>query len=332
MPRNTNWEPPALRRKAERAPARRQATRPGERVLMADAVEAMLRGQAWGSRQLATARANLTGGNFRGFCDAQDIVYVDQLTDAHIAEFLAALQRAGRAPATLIKYRQHFMALERFLSGQAGYGGRLKATASLPKPKVPRRNAEVIEEADEPRFARALTTDRDRLILDVLLDSGLRPGELCGLRVEDVHTTKRPAFLDVRRSRADTDTPKDREERSTHVGSRVARLLTAWIEKGRPDTHRREVFLSSRRDKRGLHQPLSVNALQGIFERASDAVGVKVTPQMCRHTWATRCANAGVPPTQLMQAGGWSSLEMVRRYYRTDRDAMLRAFEKVRHG
>lgn len=39
------------------------------------------------------------------------------------------------------------------------------------------------------------------------------------------------------------------------------------------------------------------------------------SPHILRHIWATRLVDAGVRPLHLMEAGGWSNVEMVRRYY-----------------
>ena len=46
---------------------------------------------------------------------------------------------------------------------------------------------------------------------------------------------------------------------------------------------------------------------------------------MLRHTWATRLVDAGVQPIHLMAAGGWSSVEMVRRYYTANDEEVLAA-------
>ena len=50
---------------------------------------------------------------------------------------------------------------------------------------------------------------------------------------------------------------------------------------------------------------------------------------MLRHTWATRSVEAGVPVFHLQQAGGWQSIEMVRRYYTADAREMLEAFARA---
>ena len=46
---------------------------------------------------------------------------------------------------------------------------------------------------------------------------------------------------------------------------------------------------------------------------------------MLRHTWATRLVDGGVKPMHLMEVGGWSSIEMVRRYYTANDEEVLSA-------
>jgi integrase len=65
------------------------------------------------------------------------------------------------------------------------------------------------------------------------------------------------------------------------------------------------------------------------MDRLTRQTGIHVSPHMLRHTWATRSVEAGVPVFHLQQAGGWQSIEMVRRYYTADAREMLEAFARA---
>ncbi|MGH3579598.1 MAG: site-specific integrase [Mycobacterium sp.] len=67
-----------------------------------------------------------------------------------------------------------------------------------------------------------------------------------------------------------------------------------------------------------------------MCQRVRLAAGVHFSPHVLRHTWATRLVDAGVQPVHLMQVGGWSSIDMVQRYYTANVDEILAAIEATR--
>jgi integrase len=71
--------------------------------------------------------------------------------------------------------------------------------------------------------------------------------------------------------------------------------------------------------------PLGIYGFERLCARVSDRAGIHFSPHVLRHTWATRLVNAGVQPIHLMEVGGWSSTEMVRRYYSPNDDEILAA-------
>lgn len=319
---------------------RRVAARPAEAsagpspgpVSLAAAVEAMLRRSGWAARTQQTAREVLLGGQFRSYCAHHGIATIDQLTDAHAEDFLALL-RPAVAPATLIKARQMLVALQRFTAATPGYRSGLTRVDTSPRPRVPERIVEVISPADEVRILRACRTERDRVIVEVLLATGIRVGELVALQVPDLHLAERPPYMLVRRS-WQTETTKGRRDRAVPLewaGGKLARRLGDYV-RNRPRTHRLEVFLSHRRDMQGDHDCLTPDAVGSMVERLGEEVGVPLHPHLFRHTWATRAANAGVPMPLLQEAGGWRSLAMVQRYYTAEREAMLEAFARAHRG
>ena len=64
-----------------------------------------------------------------------------------------------------------------------------------------------------------------------------------------------------------------------------------------------------------------------MMDRATAGAGLRpIHPHLLRRTWATRLADDGATVTDLMQQAGWSSVEMVTRYYA---GAEERALERV---
>ncbi len=106
--------------------------------------------------------------------------------------------------------------------------------------------------------------------------------------------------------------------------------MSDWIERDRDReglTQHQELFLSRPLvpSKQHSQTPLGIYGFERLCTRIGERAGIHFSPHMLRHTWATRLVNAGVQPIHLMEVGGWSSIEMVRRYYTPNDDEILAA-------
>lgn len=111
-------------------------------------------------------------------------------------------------------------------------------------PKLPRRLLDVLSREEVARLEDAAKTERDKLIVRVLADAGLRVTELTGLRVTDLIERDRKAYLRVR-GKAD-------RERDVPVMPQLGRRLRRHVERGRPrGTTSDRVFVSLRRGRSG---------------------------------------------------------------------------------
>lgn len=86
--------------------------------------------------------------------------------------------------------------INHFLSwaGKEGELGQVKAQT----PKLPRKIIDVLSREEIDRLERAALNNRDRLIVRLLADTGIRRGELVGLRVSDLVERDRNYYLHVR--------------------------------------------------------------------------------------------------------------------------------------
>ena len=321
---STAWDRPIHRRPVPEPPALRglRVLEPGEHPRFEDAVEAMIALSHWKRATKAAARFNLLSGRMKAFREERGIDTIADFSHVHALEFLAGYRAAGAAPSSLHKLRAHLVSLDKFCKTVAGYECNLNAEA-IPRPKLPRRlDRPIITPEEELTLASACRVERDRLILGILVATGMRAGELVALQVGDCYLDAGLPYLHVRRSAGSTTT-KGGYDRKVPVTMAMAKRLRMWLQKGRKETWRTEVFLSTR------GTPLAVDSLEAVFERLSNTTGIYVRPHMLRHTWATRAANAGVPLFQLQQAGGWRSVEMVRVYFTADPTAMLEAFRRA---
>jgi len=143
---------------------------------------------------------------------------------------------------------------------------------------------------------------RNQTIFMLLLDTGLRIGELVNLKIDDVNMGD--GLLKVM--------GKGKKERIVPFGSSAQKVLQRYLFRYRPKpaySGIENVFLS-------VHgTPLTENSIKLVFARLAERSGVhRLHAHLCRHTFATRYLINGGDVFTLQQILGHSTLEMVRHY------------------
>lgn len=178
-------------------------------------------------------------------------------------------------------------------------------------PKAARKVMQTLSKEEVDRLLSylnptSLVGSRDRAILLVFLDTGLRCSELLGLRVNDLHINDR--CLKVM--------GKGQKERVVPFGDQTARSLMRYMTL-------RSQQMAVWPDVSGIHyvfltvdgQPMSVPAIQMMFSRLSKATGIpRLHIHLLRHTFATNFLRVSRDPFTLQRILGHETLEMTRRY------------------
>jgi len=155
--------------------------------------------------------------------------------------------------------------------------------------------------------SKRATADRDRAIVLVLLDTGIRRSELCGLTFDDVNLTANTLIVRGKGK------GRGKKERTVYFGKRTARALwrylTPRLQSTKPD---QPVFTVGPADDT---RPLAPNVLRRLLKRIGDRAGIpRVHPHRFRHTFAITYLRNGGDPFTLQILLGHSNLEMVRHY------------------
>ncbi|MFO7681518.1 MAG: tyrosine-type recombinase/integrase [Chloroflexota bacterium] len=143
---------------------------------------------------------------------------------------------------------------------------------------------------------------RDRLLLCLLLDLGLRASEVAALTVENL---TEPGYVTVYRQKTDTT---DRMELT-------ADLLAALTDYQLFQRSGGPLLRGSRKNGKLTNQVMSVRAVGARVKiLGRDILGVwELSPHDLRHTWATWAAK-GSNPFVLRDAGGWTNMQTPSRY------------------
>ena len=140
---------------------------------------------------------------------------------------------------------------------------------------------------------------RDRLILVVLLNTGLRVSELCQVQIEDIGISERKGSLQVRQG-------KGGKAREIPLNKACRHALTDWFAQ-RPEAS--SYLLIGKRGGR-----LKARGVERVIEGLGKQSGVEVTPHVLRHTFAKNLVDAGVTLEKVAMLLGHSNLNTTRIY------------------
>jgi integrase len=145
---------------------------------------------------------------------------------------------------------------------------------------------------------------RDRLLLCLLLDHGLRAGEVAALQVEDA---------DLAQGLMTFVRPKVDQAQTHKLSADTLRALWAWFDRGDAPT----AGPLLRASRKGGQLTSAGMTPENISKRVcvlGARLGIQgLSAHDCRHYWATHWAGK-VDLFRLQEAGGWNSLAMPRRY------------------
>jgi len=208
--------------------------------------------------------------------------------------------------------------------GKASRQRPVRRVASVRKPmRLPRPLAEPHVEA----FLASLTRLRDLAIFLLMLDGGLRPGEVLSLRIEDISYGRRRVVVRKRDDHPRGARGKSRAERVVDVHEpRTLEAVSRYVMHERPlEADSPFVFLVGGNGKRRL-EPLGYDAVVRLFARHMDKLGLRqpeTTPHALRHTHATAMWEGGMRELTLQKRLGHASPESTKIYTRVSDDAVL---------
>lgn len=174
---------------------------------------------------------------------------------------------------------------------------------------------------------------RDLAIIRLMLDGGLRPGEVLGLHLTDIAYGRRRVTVRVRFDHPRGVRSKSRVERVVDLHEAATlEAVSAYVMRERPqDTNSPILFLVGGRSPR-RHDALSYAALAKLFGRACARAGIRtpwITPHALRHTHATRMWEAGMRELALQRRLGHASPDATRVYTRVSDPMVVAEYRRA---
>jgi len=201
---------------------------------------------------------------------------------------------------------------------------RVKTVQRIPRP---------MSEEQVKQLLESLHLLRDKAMVLLMVQGGLRPGEVLNLHLEDIQYGRRRIVIRHRTDHPKGVRTKSRTERMVDLHEPEAlQALSAYIMQERPtETESTLVFLVGGGGLRRC-EPLGYHALVKLFERHCQRLHLRepwITPHALRHTHATRMWEGGMRELTLQKRLGHASPESTRLYTRVT-DAVVVA--EYRHA
>jgi len=181
------------------------------------------------------------------------------------------------------------------------------------KPQLPKRPHRVMTTLTRPQLQAmedAASNERDKLIVRLLADTGVRLSELLGLTTADLIDQGRDRYIRVE--------GKGRRQRLVPVAPNLFARIRRYVERGRPKAATTDRIFVSLRAKHGDYEPLDTRPVQELTASLAASVGITdrpANPHAFRHAFATNALRKGMNPLALQVILGHADLTMISGTY-----------------
>lgn len=158
---------------------------------------------------------------------------------------------------------------------------------------------------------------RDMTMLELMYSSGLRVSELVSIQIGDVNLDA--GFIKV--------LGKGSKERLVPINSRVRDKIKIYIRDERPKMSKKSgtspfLFISNR------GKPMSRQRFWQTLKDLGKAAGIKVSPHMIRHSFATHLLEGGADLRALQKMLGHSDISTTQIYTKVTSDRLKQSYKK----
>lgn len=246
-------------------------------------------------------------GKFITWLERQGITSPAEVTARHVRQYLALY--ADKSDWYLNGHARAIRTLLRFWHKE----GYLPQPVTFDMPKIRQKRLPFLT-AEQVKQVLAACDLRQRAIILLIVDSGLRRQEVCNLNRSDIDLST--GLVRVKQG-------KGRKDRVTVIGATTKRTLLKYWQTC-PNQHPDAPAIQTETGER-----LTGNGLQSILRRLSKSAGVKFSAHALRRTCATLALQGGMDLVSLQAMLGHSDISTTRGYIQWLDNNLLEAHRKA---
>lgn len=183
----------------------------------------------------------------------------------------------------------------------------------LLKLKEPKRSVETLTKEEVRQLIEACHRIRDKFLIALLYETGMRIGQALGLRLEDIRSWDNLIWIVPRSNNVNGVRAKTRQTYSIHVSQELMGLYTDYILNEFGECESDYVFVNLWDGVIG--HPMRYGAVADLFRRLSKKTGIAAHPHMLRHTHATDLIRDGWDAAHVQKRLGHAQVQTVLNTY-----------------
>jgi len=244
-------------------------------------------------RTISLYKVNIA--NFKKFLDNKEIKKTSEISSTVIREFLAEMQERNLSDSYIHQYARTIKTLMRFCIDD-------EIIEKYPKfqmPKIVRKAKKVLDIENVKDVVKACISIRDKAIIYLCVDTGLRLAEVVSLNWGHIHWED--GLISVLKG-------KGRKYRVVPVSPTVLRLLKKYGTTVDMTNAADPIFQTFDGGR------LTAWGLDSMFDRLSQRSGVDFSAHALRRTYAKMSVKAGLGVIQIKQNMGHSNIQTTELY------------------
>lgn len=284
-------------------------------------------------------RANYQGNLDNWIYPALGNIKLPELTSAQINALLLDMQKKGKAHGTCVKSYTILSGILKaaFMDDTIKMNPMLKVQRPKPR-KDEKKNTEA--EAFTVEEARKLITALEseplkwKTLINLLLETGLRRGEACGLQWSDIDFDEQTIIVSrnlcyTPQQGVYVDTPKNGHTRTVPIGDEMIKLLRQLRQEQASSFISRWIFTQD-----GSAEPMHPDSPTRYLKKLSARAGITgLHPHKLRHTFASIAITNGADIASVSETLGHSDKAVtLRMYTHADEESKRRASNILREA
>jgi integrase/recombinase XerC len=250
--------------------------------------------------------------------DFDDVTLVKHI---HVRSWLAHLKEENNSERTLQRKISAVKSMFRYLL-RIGIVAQ-NPTRQISIPKAPKRLPAFLEQEQTEQITTALTYpdgfegNTERLIIELLYQTGMRRAELTGLKESDIEFSRKQIRVLGKRNK----------ERMIPVSAELLIDLRQYMDEKRKIFNQPTPFLLCLENGKPLYAQYAYRVVQKHLKTITTLT--KKSPHVLRHTFATQLSNNGAELNAIKELLGHSSLAATQIYTHNNIDRLKEVYRKA---